>query len=208
MIHPALSSSRVAVVTGGASGIGLAAAKRFAGLGLKVCIADLAGERLEAAAEEVRAVAPEGAASVLAVPTDVGDLAQVRALQDAVLATFDRVHVLMNNAGIQPGSGIFGPQETWEAILRVNLWGIINGTQAFAPGMMAHGEPGLIINTGSKQGITTPPGDPAYNVSKAGVKVFTRGSLDAGADRGVHDGASRGRRFLHPVPRQRRCPGD
>jgi NAD(P)-dependent dehydrogenase (short-subunit alcohol dehydrogenase family) len=79
----------------------------------------------------------------------------------------------MNNAGIQPGSAIFGPLENWEAVLRVNLWGVIYGTQVFASGMMAHGEPGLIINTGSKQGITTPPGDPAYNVSKAGVKVFT-----------------------------------
>jgi hypothetical protein len=174
MIHPALSSSRVAVVTGGASGIGLAAAKRFADLGLKVCIADLAGERLEAAAEEVRAVAPDGPSSVMAVPTDVGNLEEVRALQEAVLEAFGRVHVLMNNAGIQPGSGIFGtPEKTWEAILRVNLWGVINGTQVFAPGMIAGGEPGLIINTGSKQGITTPPGDPAYNVSKAGVKVFT-----------------------------------
>jgi hypothetical protein len=174
MIHPALSSSRVAVVTGGASGIGLAAAKRFADLELKVCIADLAGERLEAAAEEVRAVAPDGPSSVMAVPTDVGNLEEVRALQEAVLEAFGRVHVLMNNAGIQPGSGIFGtPEKTWEAILRVNLWGVINGTQVFAPGMIAGGEPGLIINTGSKQGITTPPGDPAYNVSKAGVKVLT-----------------------------------
>jgi hypothetical protein len=79
----------------------------------------------------------------------------------------------MNNAGIQPGSEMFGPQDDWEAVLRVNLWGVIHGTQVFAPGMLARGEPGLIINTGSKQGITTPPGDPAYNVSKAGVKVFT-----------------------------------
>lgn len=173
MIHPALSPSRVAVVTGGASGIGLAAAKRFAGLGLKVCIADVAGGRLESAADEVRAVAPDGPSSVMAVPTDVGNLEDVQALQKAVLEAFGRVHVLMNNAGIQPGSGIFGTPEPWEAILRVNLWGVINGTQVFAPGMIADGEPGLIINTGSKQGITTPPGDPAYNVSKAGVKVFT-----------------------------------
>ena len=62
---------------------------------------------------------------------------------------------------------------TPESILRVNLLGVIQGTQVFAPGMIARGEPGLIINTGSKQGITTPPGDPAYNVSKAGVKAFT-----------------------------------
>ncbi len=173
MPHPALLPSSVAVVTGGASGIGLAAAKRLSGFGLKVCLADLSGERLDAAAEEVRAVAPGGSSDVLAVPTDVGSLEEVEALQEAVVTAFGSVHVLMNNAGIQPGSAIFDPPESWEAVLRVNLWGVIHGTQVFAPGMMAHGKPALIINTGSKQGITTPPGDPAYNVSKAGVKVFT-----------------------------------
>ena len=173
MPHAALSPSHVAVVTGGASGIGLAAAKRFAAAGLKVCIADRAGERLEAARAELAAAAPGGADDVLALPTDVGSREEVQRLEQAVLAAFGQVHVLMNNAGIQPGSEMFGPTASWEAVLRVNLWGVIHGTQVFAPGMLARGEPGLIINTGSKQGITTPPGDPAYNVSKAGVKVFT-----------------------------------
>jgi NAD(P)-dependent dehydrogenase (short-subunit alcohol dehydrogenase family) len=68
---------------------------------------------------------------------------------------------------------MFGPAENWQRILGVNLWGVINGAQVFAPDMIERGRPGLIINTGSKQGITTPPGDPAYNVSKAGVKAFT-----------------------------------
>jgi hypothetical protein len=68
---------------------------------------------------------------------------------------------------------MFGPLQNWQRILGVNLWGVIHGSQAFAPGMIARGREGLIINTGSKQGITTPPGDPAYNVSKAGVKAFT-----------------------------------
>jgi NAD(P)-dependent dehydrogenase (short-subunit alcohol dehydrogenase family) len=79
----------------------------------------------------------------------------------------------MNNAGIQPGSKMFGPAANWQRILGVNLWGVINGSQVFAPFMIERGRPGLIINTGSKQGITTPPGDPAYNVSKAGVKAVT-----------------------------------
>jgi NAD(P)-dependent dehydrogenase (short-subunit alcohol dehydrogenase family) len=173
MTHDVFSPSNVAVVTGGASGIGLAAAQRFAGMGLKVCIADLEGERLQAAAGELAAIARNGAADVLAVAADVGTLDDVKRLEEAVLAAFGAVHVLMNNAGTQPGSEIFGPRDAWESILRVNLFGVIQGTQVFAPGMIARGEPGLIINTGSKQGITTPPGDPAYNVSKAGVKAFT-----------------------------------
>jgi NAD(P)-dependent dehydrogenase (short-subunit alcohol dehydrogenase family) len=173
MIHPALAPSHVAVVTGGASGIGLAAAKRLAALNLKVCIADRDGEHLHEAADAVAAVAPGGGADVLAVATDVGDRASVRHLHETVRLRFGPVHVLMNNAGVQPGSDMFGPEAGWDAVIQVNLWGVIHSTQVFAPDMIAHGEPGLIINTGSKQGITTPPGDPAYNVSKAGVKAFT-----------------------------------
>ena len=173
MRHAAFSPSNVAVITGGASGIGLAAAKRFAAMGLKVCIADLDNERLHQAAEAVTAGASGGAPNVLAIQADVSLLDQVRKLEKTVRDRFHRVDVLMNNAGVQPGSNIFGPEANWDKVIGVNLWGVIQGTQVFAPGMMAQGTPGLIINTGSKQGITTPPGDPAYNVSKAGVKVFT-----------------------------------
>lgn len=165
----ALAPNRVAIVTGGASGIGLAAARRFVAMGLKVCIADLAGERLDDAAADLAA----GSTDVLAVATDVSRKEDVVRLQRAVLDRFGAVHVLMNNAAVQPGSGMFGPEGVWERVLEVNLWGVIHGSQVFAPAMIASGEPGLIINTGSKQGITTPPGDPAYNVAKAGVKAFT-----------------------------------
>jgi len=140
-------------------------------MGLKVVLADLDGERLRAAAAAVATVS--SADDVLAVPTDVSRWDEVRGLEAAARSAFGRVHVLMNNAGIQPGSNMFGARANWDRLLQVNLGGVINGTQAFGPGMIAHGEPGLIINTGSKQGITTPPGDPAYNVSKAGVKPFT-----------------------------------
>jgi NAD(P)-dependent dehydrogenase (short-subunit alcohol dehydrogenase family) len=74
---------------------------------------------------------------------------------------------------VQVGSTIFGPAENWERVLGVNLMGVILGTRVFVPSMIERGRPGLVINTGSKQGITTPPGDPAYNVSKAGLKAFT-----------------------------------
>jgi len=171
--HSALSPNHVAVITGGASGIGLAAALRFARLGLKVCIADLAGERLDQAKAQLAAAAPSGAADILAHAVDVSRMEDVVGLEAAVRDRFGGTDILMNNAGIQPGSQIFGPEANWQRIIAVNLWGIIHGSQVFAPGMIARGRPGLIINTGSKQGITTPPGDPAYNVAKAGVKAFT-----------------------------------
>lgn len=173
MTHPALSSGAVAVITGGASGIGLAAAEKLAARGLKVAIADLPGEKLDAAATQVATVAKGGAGDVLAVATDVSRPEDLERLEEIVAGRFGGTDLLMNNAGVQPGSAIFGPFANWEKVLGVNLMGIIHGCRAFGPKMIARGRPGLIVNTGSKQGITTPPGDPAYNVSKAGVKAFT-----------------------------------
>ncbi|WP_205909990.1 SDR family NAD(P)-dependent oxidoreductase [Tabrizicola caldifontis] len=171
-MHPALERGGVAVITGGASGIGLAAARHLARQGLRVCLADLGDARLAAARAALLA---KGAAedAVMTVPTDVGERAQIAALADRVTSTWGAVNFLMNNAGMQPGSSIFDAEGNWDRIINVNMLGVIRGSQIFAPGMIASGQPGLIVNTGSKQGITTPPGDPAYNVSKAGVKVFT-----------------------------------
>ena len=168
-----MSPNNVAVVTGGASGIGLAAAIRFARAGMKVCIADLSSSGLTEAKAKLLSVASGGAANVMALAVDVSRIEDVSVLEAAVRERFGGTDILMNNAGIQPGSQIFGPLENWRRILGVNLWSVIHGSQIFAPRMIARGRPGLIINTGSKQGITTPPGDPAYNVSKAGVKSFT-----------------------------------
>lgn len=173
MTHPASTSGNVAVITGGAAGIGFAAAHAFARLGMRVCIADVGADRLANAAAELAAVAPNGAADIMAEEVDVRSLDAIRQLEAAVRTRFGGTDVLMNNAGVQPGSGMFGPSENWERVLDVNLWGVIRGTQTFVPNMIARGRPGLVINTGSKQGITTPPGDPAYNVSKAGLKAFT-----------------------------------
>lgn len=169
----ALAPGSVAVITGGASGIGLAAAIRLCGMGLKVCIADLGAERLDQALMSIRAETSVSSASVLAVETDVSQIAQLQALEMATLERFGSVDVLMNNAGIGSSSSALGPLEHWEHILATNLWGVIHGCQTFIPGMVTRARPALIINTGSKQGITTPPGNPAYNVSKAGVKAYT-----------------------------------
>ena len=166
-------AGKAALVTGGASGIGLAAAMRFAQFGMKICIADLGADRLKQAEAKLLSVAPGGAANVMTAAVDVSRIEDVAGLESAVQRRFGGTDILMNNAGIQPGSTMFGPRENWQRILAVNLWGVINGSQAFAPHMIERGRAGLIINTGSKQGITTPPGDPAYNVSKAGVKAFT-----------------------------------
>jgi NAD(P)-dependent dehydrogenase (short-subunit alcohol dehydrogenase family) len=173
MTHPALSAGRVAVVTGAASGIGLAAAERFAAIGMKLCLADLSPEALEQAAARVVAVAPTGRAAVRTVPTDVSRPEQVQALKDAAYDAFGEVAVLMNNAGTAPGGGPWDHIDRWRKVLEVNLWGVIHGVQTFTPAMLAQRTPCAIVNTGSKQGITCPPGDTAYNVSKAGVKVLT-----------------------------------
>jgi len=112
----------------------------------------------------------------LAAPTDVSRVADLQALDSLARKTFGSVDVLMNNAGVQPGSTMFGDAQVWRHLLDVNLWGIIQGCQVFAPGMIAALRPSLIINTGSKQGITTPPGDPAYNVSYAPERRRLAGS--------------------------------
>jgi NAD(P)-dependent dehydrogenase (short-subunit alcohol dehydrogenase family) len=161
--HPALTEGRVAVVTGAAGGIGLAAAKRFASMGLRICLADLGGNVLEQAAAEVASIAKGGPADVLMAPTDVSKLEEVQRLRDRVYETFGEVAVLMNNAGTSPGCGPWDHHERWQRVLSVNLWGVINGVQR----MIDQHSPCPIVNTGSKQGITCPPGDTAYNISKA-----------------------------------------
>ena len=161
----------VAVVTGGASGIGLAAARAFAARGMRVAIADLGADRLAAAAVEI-AASGGGADAVMTAEVDVASAPAVGEFAQAVRGRFGGTDVLMNNAGIEPPSSCLAA-DNWERVLGVNLGGVINGVQAFVPGMVERGAPGIVINTGSKQGITTPPGNPAYNVSKAGLKAFT-----------------------------------
>jgi NAD(P)-dependent dehydrogenase (short-subunit alcohol dehydrogenase family) len=139
---------------------------------MNVAIADINAGELDKAATSIR---DAGAPDVLTFTLDVADKARVDAFRDAVYARFGEVGILMNNAGTGPGGGAMENYAGWQKVLGTNLWGVINGVQSFGAAMVAQGTPAAIVNTGSKQGITTPPGDTAYNVSKAGVKVLTEG---------------------------------
>ena len=178
--NAALAPGNTAVITGGAGGIGLATAHKLAARGMRVAIADRPGAALAEAERDLANAAPDGAAGVLAFGCDVaigGDLVRLR---DAVLDRFGSVSFLMNNAGIGPNPG--KPWENlagWRALVDVNFWGVVHGVQAFAETMLAAQAPGLIVNTGSKQGITTPPGNLAYNVSKSALKTYTEGLAHA-----------------------------
>ncbi len=169
-IHPAIARGNTAVITGAASGIGLAAAQRFAALGLRVVLADRDQDKLAAA----EAALPAGTESFIQT-INVADRASVEGLAVAVTQRFGPVSVLMNNAGVGGGGNALAAPEAWERVLGVNLFGVLHGVQAFVPAMVSGNFPGLVINTGSKQGITQPPGDTAYNVSKSGVKALTEG---------------------------------
>jgi NAD(P)-dependent dehydrogenase (short-subunit alcohol dehydrogenase family) len=163
----AISAGNVAVVTGGAGGIGLAVATRLAEWGMRVCLLDKSGDVTGRAA----ALGTQAEGFVV----DVGDRAAVAAVAAEIAARIGPVSLLMNNAAIGSGADALSGPETWDAVLGVNLMGVLHGVQAFVPAMLAAGRPGLVINTGSKQGITQPPGNTAYNVSKSAVKALTEG---------------------------------
>jgi NAD(P)-dependent dehydrogenase (short-subunit alcohol dehydrogenase family) len=166
--HPAIVPGRVAVITGGASGIGLAVARRLGAAGMRLVLADIDERQLAAAAGDLGTQGIE----VQPVTTDVSDAAQVAALKRAADAA-GTVSFLMNNAGREGGGGILAGSAVWEQTIKTNLMGAVYGIQQFLPDMLAGDWPCAIVNTGSKQGITLPPGDTAYNVSKAGLRALT-----------------------------------
>ena len=165
----------VAVITGGASGIGRAAARRAAAAGMGVALVDVNDVKLASLAEELGGVV--GADRVLAANIDVADPSAMLSLADEVQHRLGNVTLLMNNAAafVSGGAGgILDPNDNWQRLFAVNVLGPVNGVQAFLPGMLASGKAGVIVNTGSKQGLTNPPGNPAYNTSKAAVNAYTQ----------------------------------
>lgn len=167
-LHPAIVPGRVAVITGAADGIGLAAAHRLARAGMRLVLADIAEAALQNAGRDLAA----RGADVRAVRTDVGDKDAVAALA-AEARELGEVSLLMNNAGREGGGAILAGAGLWEKTLATNLLGPLHGIQALLPYMLEAEWPCAIVNTGSKQGITLPPGDTAYNVSKAALKALT-----------------------------------
>ncbi|MEU1531759.1 SDR family NAD(P)-dependent oxidoreductase [Streptomyces fagopyri] len=168
-----LAAGQVAVVTGAASGIGLAMARRFAAEGLKVVLADVEEGALEKAADGLR----QDGAEVHARVADVGERADVVALAEDVYGRYGAVHVLCNNAGV--GSGAEGRMwehdpNDWKWAFAVNVWGVFHGIQAFVPRMIAGGEPGHVVNTSSGDGGIAPlPTASVYAVTKAAVVTMT-----------------------------------
>jgi NAD(P)-dependent dehydrogenase (short-subunit alcohol dehydrogenase family) len=187
---------RIAVVTGGAGGIGRAMGERFCAEGMKVVLADVQPDALDATVKLMR---DEGA-EVTGVATDVTDFASVEALRDATLSAYGAVHVVCNNAGI--GAGAEGPMwnhelNDWAWAMAVNVWGVIHGINAFVPAMLDGGDDGHVINTSSGNGGVSPLATtPQYAVTKAAVVTITECLYAQLADAGAKVTAS----VLFPGP--------
>ncbi|MBX3706163.1 MAG: SDR family NAD(P)-dependent oxidoreductase [Pseudomonadales bacterium] len=159
-------AGKVAFVTGGASGMGLAMVRAFAAAGMKVVVADIEQQALDAVRDEFAG----SNAEILTVRLDVTDRDAMARAADAAESAFGRVHVLCNNAGVAVGGTIDTMSyQDWDWVLRVNLDGVVNGIQTFVPRMLAHGEGGHIVNTASMAGHMAVPGMSVYNTSKFAV---------------------------------------
>ena len=167
----AFQAGKVAVVTGAALGIGRAAATRFAKMGMRVVLIDLASDDFDETVSGI--INAVGTDHVLKAELSVVEADGLKDLAVDVTEHFGTPSVLMNNAASRIGGDCFSDKADWRATFEVNLWGVVNGVDAFAAMMIEAGTPGRIINVGSKQGITNPPRNPAYNMTKSAVKTYT-----------------------------------
>ena len=167
-----LAPGNTCCITGGASGIGFATAERCAAAGMNVCLADFELYSDALVAELTAALEAAGAASVLAIECDVSSLESMERVQSTVFEKFGGCHFLSLNAGIGGGGGVLAAEDRWRALIDVNLMGPALGLQAFLWPMQDSNQPGVISITGSREGITTPPSDIVYNVTKAAVRTL------------------------------------
>jgi NAD(P)-dependent dehydrogenase (short-subunit alcohol dehydrogenase family) len=183
---------RVAVITGGASGIGFATAERLAAEGMKIVVADIESGALEAAVKKLESAG----AAVLGVRTDVSKADEVERLAQKTLERFGGVHVVFNNAGVAiTGEAWENSVADWEWVIGVNLWGVIHGIRTFVPILLRQNEPAHVVSTASMAGLTSNPGMAVYNVTKHAVVTLSE-TLH-------HDLALRG----SPVKASVLCPG-
>jgi len=163
-------TDRVAVITGGASGLGRALAERFAREDVKLVLADVDEAALARTARELKS---RGVA-VVACRTNVSSGAEVERLARTGLDAFGAVHIVCNNAGVAPLGVVWEATEAdWRWALGVNLWGVIHGVRVFAPLLLAQDDEGHIVNTASVAGLISPPGMGVYNVTKHAVVTLT-----------------------------------
>jgi NAD(P)-dependent dehydrogenase (short-subunit alcohol dehydrogenase family) len=178
-----LAVNNVAVITGAASGIGWALAKRCASQRMRVVLADKNAAALSATAAEIRASGVE----VLAVPTDVSRAHDMEVLAEAIRSTFGRVHLLCNNAGVGITTPILQSTiEDWEWALGVNLWSVIHGVRVFVPLMRSHQDPCHIVNTASIAGLISPPGLGVYRTTKHAVVAYSEALYHELAEQAPH----------------------
>lgn len=161
-----VAPGRVAVVTGAANGIGLAIARTFAARGMRLALFDLDADALQNVASTV-------GVDAICVSGDVSDLSALTRLRDETLSRFGEVAVLVNNAGITQGAGPWDDPAKWRRQIEVNFGGVLAAQHLFVPYLIESSRTSAVINLGSKEGITTPPGNAAYSVAKAAVKVLT-----------------------------------
>ncbi|MDH3000958.1 oxidoreductase [Chelonobacter oris] len=161
-----LQPGRAAVITGAANGIGAALAHKLAGFGMRLCLFDRDAAALNTLAATLNT-------ETEAVVGDVASSDDLTRLRDTAFGRFGETALLINNAGILAGAGPWGEMAAWRRQLEVNLFAIVQAQALFVPPMLAQSGRSAVVNLGSKEGITTPPGNAAYSVAKAGVKVLT-----------------------------------